>query len=83
MAKKLSLTDLQVQSFVTKLNGRESGGVQVVAVCLGDSLCPPCTRDIPCTQTCDPEQCQVQSDAGRCPVKTIDAHAGHVALGGV
>ncbi len=79
MAKKLSLTNLEVQSFVTKLDGRDSGGVQVVAVCFGASICPPCTREIPCTQTCDPEACQAQSNPDNCQVLTLDGDIRHIA----
>jgi len=68
MKKKLSLDDLQVKSFVTRVGADRRGGVDYVAnpdpVC-GASLCPPCTEGgIPCTQTCDPDNCRVDTVIG-------------------
>ncbi len=78
MAKKLNLTDLQVQSFVTELDGRDSGGDG----CFGVSLCPPCTRDIPCTQTCDPDLCQQQSGVDKCQILSRLDKCQVIGIGG-
>ena len=48
MRKKLNLKELKVQSFVTDLKHAQPMGGDPDLVACGVTLCPPCTREIPC-----------------------------------